>query len=227
MPQKEQRDLRERIAALRGRLLVMAQLAGNAVTLARKAVENNDLDLARRVTDEDKLIDRLEDEIDNTAISILALNQPVARDLRFVVGALRMVVDLERIGDEAVLIAESLIFQVGESQIRVRLMPETIRLFDGAQAAFARAVEALKKESIGGNSYTGNEDERSNTAEAAALHSILRNPGACGQGDLSAYLEEILMIRSLNRIWRRSDNIAEQVWFIDRGESVKHRAPGV
>lgn len=225
MPTKAQRDLREQLAGLRHRLLVMAQLAGDSVALARKAVENDDAALARKLVADDRLLDQLEDEIDNTALSILALNQPVARDLRLVVAALRMVVDLERIGDEAVLIAEGLLFRREAAGAPLRLMPETARLFEGAQAAFARAVEGFKRESAA-EVRRDDSDERSNQAEAVALHEVLNGPRAAGPGDFSAAFEEILMIRSLNRIWRRSDNIAEQVWFIEKGESVKHRPPG-
>ena len=97
------------IAGLRTRLLVMSAAVGIALDESFRALDERSPARAAAVIDGDNVIDDLEDEIDEQALCLLARTQPVACDLRFVVGALRMVADLERIGDEAVSIAEQAI----------------------------------------------------------------------------------------------------------------------
>lgn len=104
--QQEINYLQQLLATLRTRLLVMAASVGIALEEAGKALAANDPGRATAVMENDAAIDALENEIDEMALQLLARTQPVAGDLRFVVSALRMVVDLERIGDEAVSVAE-------------------------------------------------------------------------------------------------------------------------
>src|SRR6185503_11728130 len=93
------------IGDLKQRLLAMASHAETAVNLALQALLNRDYDLALRVKEDDKIIDRFEVEIDELAINLLA-KAPLASDLRFVTVAMKISQNLERIGDEAAKIAK-------------------------------------------------------------------------------------------------------------------------
>ncbi|MFQ9866268.1 MAG: phosphate signaling complex PhoU family protein [Bilophila wadsworthia] len=91
---------------LRAKLLIMGSKTQQALDDAAIAVLNHDLPRAAAVLDGDTDIDDLENQIDEATLNILARTQPVARDLRFLMSVVRMVLDLERIGDESVVVAE-------------------------------------------------------------------------------------------------------------------------
>ena len=98
--------LHEEIEVLKLKVLKMVALTEDAVHKSIQAYVNKDLYLAEEVQDGDVDVNRLEVEIDELALKLLALEQPVAGDLRFILGCMRISVDLERIADEAVNIAE-------------------------------------------------------------------------------------------------------------------------
>ena len=91
---------------LKVKVLQMAAYTDRALERALTALTGRDADLARQVIDSDREINAMECEADTLSLRLLALDQPVAMDLRFIVSSMRMVVDLERVGDEAVNIAE-------------------------------------------------------------------------------------------------------------------------
>ena len=91
---------------LRDKLLDMAVAGSVALNKAIQSVYTRDADLAVEVIEGDAAINAMERELDQVCLKLIALDQPVAGDLRLVLGAMRMVVDLERIGDEAVIVAE-------------------------------------------------------------------------------------------------------------------------
>ena len=97
--------LHEEIETLKLKVLKMVSLTEDAVQKSIQAYVNKDLYLAEEVQDGDVEVNRLEVEIDELALKLLALEQPVAGDLRFILGCMRISVDLERIADEAVNIA--------------------------------------------------------------------------------------------------------------------------
>lgn len=90
-------------------LIEMGELCGKAISNATKAVETKDLELAKLVISEDEEIDQLEKDIERLCLKLLLQQQPVARDLRQISAALKMITDMERIGDQASDIAEILI----------------------------------------------------------------------------------------------------------------------
>jgi len=105
-----QRHLHEEVERLQSRLLGMAGIAEEMVRLAVEALQQRDAAAAERVIDRDEAVDAAEMEIDDLAISLLALQQPMARDLRFITMAMKISNDLERVGDHAVNIAEEVKF---------------------------------------------------------------------------------------------------------------------
>ena len=97
--------LNSNLDELRMIILQMAALAENALEKSTRALLERNDDLAREVLKEDREIDLLEVEVDRYSLRLLALGQPMARDLRFIIGGLRIAVELERIGDQAANIA--------------------------------------------------------------------------------------------------------------------------
>ena len=100
------RHFHDDLSSLKQRLLDMSERAESLVALAVEALLERDREKAVAVIEADEELDRLEVEAENQAIAMLALQQPMARDLRFLIGAIKVSSDLERVGDHAVNIAQ-------------------------------------------------------------------------------------------------------------------------
>ncbi len=213
--------LQQQLVTLRTRLLLMCASVGVALDDCGKSLAVLDVGRATAVMDGDAAVDALENDIDEMALTVLARNQPVAGDLRFVVSALRMVVDVERIGDEAVSIAEHGIL-LRDLPV-CPPMPDVLDFLARSRAAYEKAVQAFRQEdSTAARALSRSEDE----AVQAEVRLLQRCMDSFGEGrlDQQCFMHLILIIRACTRIWRRSANIAEHVYFIARGESLKHRA---
>lgn len=217
--------LQQLLVTLRTRLLVMCASVGIALEEAGKALAANDPGRAAAVIESDAAIDALENEIDEMALRLLARSQPVAGDLRFVVTSLRMVVDLERIGDEAVSISEQAILM--QNMPGFSMMFHVRELYEGAREAFESAVRVFRDNDAQGALALSRGDDEAVQNEVRIIQGImecLSDPHCSLKPHVAMHI--ILVARSLTRIWRRSINIAEHVYFIGRGESLKHRGDG-
>lgn len=214
--------LQQLLVTLRTRLLVMCASVGIALEEAGKALVANDPGRAAAVIESDVAIDALENEIDEMALRLLARSQPVASDLRFVVTSLRMVVDLERIGDEAVSMAEQATLM--QDMPGFSVIPRVRELYVSAREAFENAVRVFRENDAQGALIMSRGDDEAVQTEVRIIQGLME-----GLSDPQSPLEPqqamhiILVTRSLTRIWRRSVNIAEHVYFISRGESLKHK----
>jgi hypothetical protein len=101
------RHFHDQLAQLKQRLLDMSDLATSLLDLSVDALLSRDAGLADAVLTTDRDVDALEVEIEDQAIGLLALQQPMARDLRFIIASIKVANDLERVGDHAVNIAQS------------------------------------------------------------------------------------------------------------------------
>ena len=196
------------LATLRTRLLVMYAQVDIALEEAARSYEKGEAVRAIAVCDGDTAIDALENEIDELCLRLMARIKPVAGDLRFVVAALRMVVDLERIGDEAVTVAEQTV----------------CGMMQRAREAFMRAMDCFRE----GN---GQEALALRNCEDEALQNEMRivqrllellRQEEGKRPDPQLVMHTLLVVRALTRIWRRSVNLAEQVYFMQHGQSLKH-----
>ena len=214
---------RQMLATLRTRLLVMFAHVGIALDESGKALAQDDAARALAVQEGDAVIDDLENEIDELCLRVMARLQPVAGDLRFVVAALRMVVDLERIGDEAAAIAERVLL-LHELPINEGDMRRLREMFAQARAAYAQASDAFREEDAQAALNLRADEDDALQAEVALLQALMPMPGEDGRvsGDPRAAIHAMLIVRSLTRIWRRSVNIAEQIYFMRHGASLKH-----
>ncbi|MDR0439409.1 MAG: phosphate signaling complex protein PhoU [Candidatus Accumulibacter sp.] len=216
-------QLQQMATQLRTKLLMMGAASGIALEEACAALREGNAGRAAAVVEGDAAIDAMENAVDELALTILVRNQPVAHDLRFVVGGLRMVIDLERIGDEAASIAERTIDMNGPLPGEVMqtvglLMRSTIAMYKQSMDAFRAGDGNLAKKLC-------RVDEEIARQEVAALHRVMDFSGA-RQGEASyGVVNGILIWRSLNRICRRCANIAEHTYFIVEGVNIKHQAP--
>lgn len=218
---QETNYVQELLSTLRTRLLVMCASVGIALEEATKALFSGEVGRAASVIDNDAAIDSLENEIDEMALRLLARAQPVAGDLRFVVSALRMVTDLERIADEAVNIAEQAILM--HDDWKVESIPQQLHdMAHFAGTAFNEAVRIFREaDAQTALRLVKNVDEAAQ-GEVRLLQGIMDGL-VCSSMDRRLAMHLMLITHAMARIWRRSTNIAEHVYFISRGDSLKHR----
>ena len=167
----------------------------------------------------DERIDRDELEIHALILRILALRHPVADDLRFLAMALRLITDLERIGDEAINITERIVKQDGEAKSLVG--GDLAAMAGAARDMLHEALEALvNADAEAAEQVLGRDDgvDRAcaNVISATTAH-MSRSPGEVLPG-----LRVIRVAKYLERIADHATNVAEQVIFMVRGDDVRH-----
>ena len=208
----ELRNLKDRLLAMGGRC---EQMIANAV----RAFEDRDAALAREVMEADRNMDEDEVVVDELAVRVLALRQPVGRDLRFAVAAVKASTDLERIGDEAVNIAERVI----EMEPADRLSPPGSMLPEMARRAGAMlrdALNAFVEEDANKAREVFEQDDAVDDLYGEVMRLCLdymKDPSRIADGmricNCAKYLE---------RIADHATNIAEMVIFMVEGRDVRH-----
>ncbi len=210
-------QLQQMLVTLRTRLLVMCAMVGLSVEDACKALHDGDVGRASAVIDGDAAINDLENEIDAKALSLLARTQPVACDLRMVVSALRMVVDLERIADEACSIAERTLTMQGTDLDIIK--DDLTELMEVVRSSYAAAVDAFREGDAEKALAVRKHEDDAALLDMRIVHKLVQK---LESNEPQVAMYGILVSRSLNRIWRRSMNLAEHTYFTYAGVSLKH-----
>ncbi|KAF5060224.1 Phosphate-specific transport system accessory protein PhoU [anaerobic digester metagenome] len=212
--------LHEEIETLKMKVLKMVALTEAAVEKSIKAYVNKDLYLAEEVQDGDVEVNRLEVEIDELGLRLLALEQPVAGDLRFILGCMRISVDLERIADEAVNIAERSIMLSSRPALPFQ---DNVREMGGKALAMLRhAAQAFA---------SGNVEEALEVCKLDSEVDVLNHKNVrevieymCHETPaIERSVHTIILIRRIERIGDLATNIAESVVFITQGVNIKHK----
>ena len=216
-----QRHFHEELAQVKSRLLTMSGEAEAALDLAVEALLERASDKARAVIAGDRKIDALEVEIEEQVVNLLALQQPMARDLRMLTSALKIANDLERVGDHAVNIAQSAERLAASRPIAPE--PEIIEMARLARDMLSDALEAF----IRGDAVAGREICRRDDKVDLLHRSVFRILLTFMMEDphmISAGMELFLVSRNLERVADLATNIAEDVVFLVEGKSIKHHA---
>lgn len=214
------RDFEAELREIRAHLLAMGARCERAVQEAVTAFVARDMDLAAAVVRLDERIDRDEMDIDELAVRILALRQPVADDLRFVATTLKLVTDLERIGDEAVNIAE----RVGEVALRREVAPhDDVEAMSGmVQAMLREALDAFVDRDVERAEAVLLQDDAVDARYGRVLERVFawmrEHPEEIPAGQAVASVAKYL-----ERVGDHATNVAEQVVFMVRGDDVRHR----
>jgi len=218
------RHFHDELSHVKVRLLTMSGEAEAALGLAVEALLDRDVEKAQRVIAGDRVIDSMEVEIEEQCINLLALQQPMARDLRMLTSALKIANDLERVGDHAVNIAESTQRLLETRPITPE--PEIIEMARLARRMLADALEAF----IRGDAAAGREVCRRDEKVDALHRSVFRillthmmeDPHTIGAG-----MDLFLVSRNLERVADLATNIGEDVVFLVEGKSIKHHAEDI
>src|SRR5215470_12623503 len=221
MPDREHssKKYEQQLGRLKEKLLVIGHMAEAAIADATRALVERRPSLAQRVIDEDDLIDALEIEIDDICFEILACEQPVASDLRFITTAMKIVGDIERIGDNGVNIARRALEILHEPELKPIIdVPVAAaaaqRILKESLDAFVHGDAKLAKRVIEGDRYI---DDVCEQMLRELLTYMFEDPST-----ISRALRLMFVARNLERIGDHAANIAEMVIFLVEGQDIRH-----
>ena len=212
-----------KLEELRMLVLRMAALAETAARNAARAFLETDSDLGEDVIMGDVDINALEDKIDAFTLEMLALDQPMACDLRAILGAMRISINLERVGDEAVSLAHRAVFLSTRSPLPPN--PRMEQLAAHVQDMLAKALRAYADQDsvlagqICAMDHTA--DEYSLKVLKESINTMVEETRIVERG-----VHIIMASRALERIGDLATNVAEAVVFIKEGQDIKHKCKG-
>src|SRR5687768_10081153 len=219
------RHFHDQLATLKDRLLTMSQIAEQRTELAVDALLNRDAEKAEKVIEGDIELNNLEVEVERLGVELLALQQPMATDLRFIIGAIKVSNDLERVGDHAVNIAESCLKLLEEDEYPP-MVPEIPEMARRARKMLGDALDAfIRSDGALGRAVCAADDE------VDALHdSVFRIMLTHMMEDhrtITPSLELLLVSRNLERVADLATNIGEDAVYLAEGKLIKHHAEDV
>jgi phosphate transport system protein len=215
------RHFEDELTQLQERLLVMGGLAEERVRMAITGVVRRDAETIERVITGDEPVNRLHLEIDERAFRLLALHQPMARDLRAIVAAIKINTDLERVGDLAVNIAEAANRYLRHPPVKPLI--DIPRMSEIAQHMLRDALDAfVRRDMTLAHAVLDRDDELDSLKTQVfreLLTYMLQDPVT-----IEPALDLILVSRHLERVGDHATNIAEDVIFIVSARDIRHHA---
>jgi len=217
--QQRSEHINHELQQLQNKLLRMAALSKEAIENAVRTMKGDCAALAKSVIDGDQIINQLEVDIEQEGLKFIALYQPEAIDLRTVISILRMVTDIERIGDLAVNIARSSLELTCKDDFTQMLdLPYladmVLSMYQDALHSFVDENIELAKKTIESDK---NVNQLCNQFFRELIVHMMQNPQK-----ISSYIQFLLVSRHLERVGDHCKNIAEVTYFITHGKNIKH-----
>ena len=215
------RHFHDQLEELRQRLVTMSERAESLVQLAVEALLLRDAGKAEAVVAGDSEVDDLDLEIEAMAVQLLALQQPMARDLRFIIAAIKASSDLERVGDHAVNIAQSAQRLIATNS---RITPDAAieEMARRARQMLSQSIDAFVRADGGlGRAVCLMDDEVDKLNDGLfriIVTYILEDPT-----NISNAIDLLLVGRNLERVADLSTNIGEDAVYLAEGKQIKHR----
>jgi len=211
----------EDLETLKTKLLEMGSLVESAIQRSIRAVTQKDRGAAEQVFMNEARINAIEIEIDDFAISLLALQQPMAADLRLIVAALKINTDLERMGDLAVNIAQRAM-SLMEGPV-IKPMIDIPHIAGLVQSMVRKALDAFVHRDADLARSVLSSDDAVDNMRTACYHELVSFMEQDPQ-HIQQALALLWITRNLERIADHSTNIAEDVLFLVKGVDVRHHA---
>ncbi len=211
--------LQTKILELKQLLMASASLVEKMVTLAIDGLYQGTNHLLRDVLSFEDRVNQIEMELDNKCTAAIALYQPEAKDLRLILMIYRINSDLERLGDQAVNIAESVEHLAGDPVVAA--LPELVQMKDAALAMLKDSLDAFATENVEQSRAVCNADSRVDELNKAIYHhlvELLKSNSALTE----RYLHLLRVAKNLERIGDLSTNIAENTVYLAVGKVIKH-----
>ncbi|MDO9212122.1 MAG: phosphate signaling complex protein PhoU [Deltaproteobacteria bacterium] len=206
---------------LKENLLKMAGLAEQAISNAVEALVQRNMSLAEKTIKEDEKINQMEILIDEWCLKLLALYQPMAADLRFITSAMRINIELERIGDLAVNIAERVIFLNQEPQLKPYI--DIPRMAEITQAMVKDVLDAFVNGDTNLARAVCERDDQVDALNDQVFRELLTYMMADPK-TITRAVHLIIVSRCLERIADHTTNIAEGIIFMVKALVIKHHA---
>ncbi len=214
-----ERPFDEELKTLKETLLEMASRAEENIALAVKALKDREEALAREVLAREERVNLLDIRVDEICQRLLALRQPMAADLRFITAAMKIGTDLERIGDQAVNIAERTLDLLREPPLKPLI--DIPRMAEIAQEMMRDAIDAFIRRDAEKARHVCERDDEVDRLDEQVFRELLtymmEDAGTIGRA-----VDLILVGRNLERIADHATNIGEDVIYMVRGKTIKH-----
>ncbi|MFC1765224.1 phosphate signaling complex protein PhoU [Planctomycetota bacterium] len=208
------------IEKLKKSILTVGAMAELSVREAILAIQSRDEDLAQSVIEKDIQLDEMEVEVEETCLKILALYQPVAVDLRFLIAVLKINSDLERVGDLAVNVAERALYLATVPQVDLSF--DFVTMSTKVQAMLKSSLDALVNFNARvAHTVCGQDDEVD--ALNSDVYTLVREAIVAHPEQAEALIHILSVSRHLERIADHATNIAEDVIYMIEGQVVRHR----
>ena len=213
------RHFHEELDGLKQTLLAMGALVEDQIRLTMQALVDRDDRLAERVIERDREVNAYDVEVDEKCVELLALHQPAAGDLRFITTAMKIVTDLERIGDQAVNIAQRVLELNREPQLKPyidlpRMAEQAQRMVKESLDAFVARDTALARQVCG-------EDSEVDLLKEQIFRELLTFMMEDAR-TIPRAIRLILISRFLERVADHATNIAEMVIYMVESKMVRH-----
>ncbi len=205
--------------ALKGRVMELIQHVEASRQGAEEAYLRHDIEIARRVIEADRLINKQTCDIDEACLQMLALEQPMALDLRRIVGYARAVINLERLADEAVVVAEGALAGVGLPGDCDKILAS---LAEHAGRMFGLASRAFIDDSVEAALEVCRMDEKAREMAVTSMRCISESLSRCNAAPEDS-VRAILAARCFERMGGYAANIAEVVVFILKGATLSQQ----
>lgn len=208
---------------LKEKLLRMGGLVEQAVERATESYRKRDLKLCQAVLDGERAINQAERDIDELALDLLAMQQPMAVDLRFIMAVMKINADLERVGDQAVNIAQRVMDMAMLPQVELpvdipRMAATSAGMVRRALESFVEAKPEIAEAVLKMDDIVDRMDEEIFVRMVEKMHT---QPEVTRQA-----LDALLVARNLERVADHATNIAEDVIFLSTGRIVRHATSG-
>lgn len=219
MEQSIRKHFSREMANIKKQILSLSAMVEERVRLALQAVETNDGELAQSIIKTDYEIDEMEVEIEEECLKVLALHQPVAVDLRFLIAVIKINNDLERIGDQAVNIAERV--EVTSKRELQDFFYDYTAMGEKAQRMLKMSLDALVNMDYDQALEVVKMDDSVDQIKSDAYDRIKNAMGK--HPDKIGYLINLLLVsRHIERLADHTTNIAEEVIYLVEGEIIRH-----
>jgi phosphate transport system protein len=205
----------EQLDAVIDEVVTMTHEVGDAVSFATRALLEADAEIAERVISHDAYIDSERDRIEELSFELLALQQPVARDLRMLIAALRMVADLERMGDLSVHVAKVARLRVPEVAVPEKMLPTMKRMAEVAEEMVRKVETVIADRDVQAAFELEKCDEEMDQLRSSSFRQMLGDEWAYG---VEPAVDMALLGRYYERIADHAVSLARRVVFLVTGQ---------
>jgi phosphate transport system protein len=195
-------------------LAAIAQLVEDAVRFATEALLSGDAEIAEQVISADIEVDRARERVEDKAFSLLSLQQPVAGDLRTIIAALRMVTELERMGDLSVHVAKIARLRVPHLAVPAEVQPTVKRMAVVAEDMVSRVRQIITERDVAAAIELGRDDEEMDQLRRTSFTELLSDDWSHG---VEAAVDIALLGRYYERIADHAVSVANRVVFVVTG----------